>query len=220
MSKIQRKKKKSSAADLSGAREKILSVARHLIAENGYKATSTRDIAKKSGLNISLISYYFGGKEGLYKTIIKEHADRTQADLEKIIQNFSQKEFTLDLLSKEIRSIIRIFVEMRLENEDISKIFMQERIQRMPFIREIYENMVKTTGEKIYNLILTGQKKGFVKSFVHPQVVFSLMIESIFGYFSVHDCHLSIMKDSYQFPRDKEKFIELVAKVFLEGIVS
>ncbi|MFD5831312.1 TetR/AcrR family transcriptional regulator [Lentzea sp. NPDC060358] len=35
----------------------------------GYAATRTTDIAARAGVNKQLISYYFGGKEGLYKEI-------------------------------------------------------------------------------------------------------------------------------------------------------
>lgn len=51
-------------------RERILEAARALFSEKGYGATSTREIATRAGCNLSLISHYFGGKEGLLRALL------------------------------------------------------------------------------------------------------------------------------------------------------
>ena len=50
--------------------QKIIEVATELFAKNGYEGASTREICEKVGANISLISYYFGGKDGLYRKVV------------------------------------------------------------------------------------------------------------------------------------------------------
>src|SRR5690349_5192340 len=119
------------------AREKIIEVATRLFAEKGLKGTTTREIAKESGLNLSLISYYFGGKEGLYQTIIFEHAKKVTSKVENIVHTYSQKELTAEVFVQEIHSIITHFVEMRIGSVNIAKIFMSERVQKMPYCREV-----------------------------------------------------------------------------------
>ncbi|WP_327139731.1 TetR/AcrR family transcriptional regulator [Nocardia sp. NBC_01327] len=42
----------------------------------GYAGTRIQDIANRAGLNKQLISYYFGGKEGLYREIQGRSAER------------------------------------------------------------------------------------------------------------------------------------------------
>jgi TetR/AcrR family transcriptional regulator, regulator of cefoperazone and chloramphenicol sensitivity len=54
------------------ARSRILSTALRLFAEQGFKKTSIRDIAKYSEANIASVSYYFGDKEGLYRAAFTE----------------------------------------------------------------------------------------------------------------------------------------------------
>ncbi|HNO01068.1 MAG TPA: TetR family transcriptional regulator, partial [Chitinophagaceae bacterium] len=39
--------------------------AEKLFAEKGYNGTSVRDIAEKAGINLAMVSYYFGSKEKL-----------------------------------------------------------------------------------------------------------------------------------------------------------
>jgi TetR/AcrR family transcriptional regulator, regulator of cefoperazone and chloramphenicol sensitivity len=54
------------------ARQRLLYAALALFAANGYAKTSTREIARNAGVNISAISYYFGDKAGLYAATFGE----------------------------------------------------------------------------------------------------------------------------------------------------
>lgn len=53
------------------SRKKLINSAISLFAEKGFDCTSTREICKHAGVNLSLIPYYFGSKEGLYIDIIE-----------------------------------------------------------------------------------------------------------------------------------------------------
>jgi len=54
----------------STTRETLLGAALLCFAEYGYEATSIRLVASMAGRNTSLINYYFGNKEGLYREVI------------------------------------------------------------------------------------------------------------------------------------------------------
>lgn len=53
------------------SRKKIINSAIVLFAGRGFESTSTREICKHAGVNLSLIPYYFGSKDGLYTNIIE-----------------------------------------------------------------------------------------------------------------------------------------------------
>lgn len=53
------------------SRKKIINSAIVLFANKGFDSTSTREICSHAGVNLSLIPYYFGNKEGLYTNIIE-----------------------------------------------------------------------------------------------------------------------------------------------------
>jgi AcrR family transcriptional regulator len=57
-------------------KEKLLKVATHLFAEKGFHNTSIRDIAQKTKVNSSMISYYFKSKNGLFEEILKTHTEK------------------------------------------------------------------------------------------------------------------------------------------------
>ncbi|ABQ25845.1 TetR/AcrR family transcriptional regulator [Geotalea uraniireducens] len=53
-------------------RANLITLATPLFAEKGFKGVSVREIAGVAGVNVSMISYYFGGKEGLYGAVLNE----------------------------------------------------------------------------------------------------------------------------------------------------
>ncbi len=54
------------------ARDKILEVAQTRFAENGYAATSVRQIAEAADVNPAMIHYYFGSKEDLLRAALEQ----------------------------------------------------------------------------------------------------------------------------------------------------
>lgn len=61
-------------ADELSARDKILAAAEEMFAEGGYDGTSLRQIAAKAGVPITLISYHFSSKLGLYRTVFERRS--------------------------------------------------------------------------------------------------------------------------------------------------
>lgn len=51
---------------------KIIQAAIPLFATKGFAAVSVKELAEAAGVNIALVSYYFGGKEKLYTFILTE----------------------------------------------------------------------------------------------------------------------------------------------------
>jgi TetR/AcrR family transcriptional regulator len=53
-------------------RANLIAATTPLFAEKGFNGVGVRELASAAGVNISMISYYFGGKEGLYEAVLSE----------------------------------------------------------------------------------------------------------------------------------------------------
>lgn len=62
----------------STARADILAAARELFASNGFKSTSLRAVAAEAGVDVALVSYYFGSKHGLFVEALEVPVDPAQ----------------------------------------------------------------------------------------------------------------------------------------------
>ena len=52
-------------------RERILTVACEVFAEQGFRDTTIRDICQQATVNVAAVNYYFGSKEHLYEEVCK-----------------------------------------------------------------------------------------------------------------------------------------------------
>ena len=114
---------------------KIINAAIVLFANKGYESTTTREICKHAGVNLSLISYYFKNKEGLYLSIIESIVNYgltfLKDDIEKAneLSSLSYQEKTkllLSLLEKYTtflysESVPNNFVILMLKEQTLSK---------------------------------------------------------------------------------------------------
>lgn len=115
--------------------QKIIEIATELFAKNGYEGASIRDICKQAGVNISMISYYFGGKKELYEKILSSIVEkiivymRTSLGIQEIPANFDNltKHQKVEFLLKAISFIIDYFYSYKISDSEMM-IFFKEQI--------------------------------------------------------------------------------------------
>lgn len=142
--------------------QKIIEVATNLFAKNGFEGASTREICKEAGVNISLISYYFGGKEGLYKKIID---DIIQGIIDYAQKNILMggtpemldaigKEEKVQLLFKAMESMIDYFYSDKITTEKLMIIFREQMtsgVELNSFGYKIFKKILASILEKDEN---------------------------------------------------------------------
>ena len=62
--------------DPTDTRTQLLAAATPLFARKGLHGVSVREVARSAGVNLAMISYHFGGKEGLYAAVVEEQFAR------------------------------------------------------------------------------------------------------------------------------------------------
>ncbi len=96
------------------SRTKILLSATKLFALKGFDGVSIREICREADVNISMISYYFGGKNELYQAIVDEQSEKinkytkTFMDINQDISKLSKKE-QISLLNLLLDKLIDYF---------------------------------------------------------------------------------------------------------------
>lgn len=95
--------------DPERTRQRILDAAASEFAEHGYAGARISRIAERSGMNKQLISYYFGGKEGLYRAI-GDLWLRSEADSGESYAQMSLPELAASYLRNTSPEMTRLFL--------------------------------------------------------------------------------------------------------------
>jgi AcrR family transcriptional regulator len=56
-------------------KERILEVAERLFAKRGFDGVSLREITNEAGVDVALVKYHFGSKQGLFDELLQRRAD-------------------------------------------------------------------------------------------------------------------------------------------------
>lgn len=155
----------STMSDLNDKQIEILHVAEKLFAEEGFDGASIRTIAKEAGVNIAMISYYFGSKEKLLEVLIIYRTSGMKMQLESI--------FNEDLSPVEkVDRLIDVYISRINQNKCMYQIMhfelsTKKRILNMDSFLEI-----KRQNFEIFNKIIQdGQQKGHFRKDINIMLI-------------------------------------------------
>jgi AcrR family transcriptional regulator len=148
----------------------ILLAAEKLFSELGYEGTSTRQIAREAGANMSMINYYFGSKDGVFMEIMSKRVQDFNLQLNSI------QEENISVLEK-LMLVIEQYVRRILSNISFHKMMHREMsLSQRP---EMFLKLKDAMSENlmlIEGLINKGIEDGSIR-----QVDVRMLIATIMG---------------------------------------
>ena len=162
----------SSAAERpSDSRSLLIQVAKDLFAEHGYEGVSIRDIVDAAGVNVSLVSYYFGGKEGLLETCLQESGRRHL----QLAEREFQPPATREAFEESVKRFVLQYFETRLA--EISSVRLASA--EMEKNSDVFQRFVKTifiqTLGVMTSFFVVSQAKGFVRPDLEPRELANML---------------------------------------------
>ncbi len=155
---------------MSDKREHILITAELLFGEKGFDGTSVRDIAQSAGVNLAMISYYFGSKEKLLESLIEFRTGYAYGILEEL-----NKDESLSPWDK-MDSLVDFYVDRVLNNFRFHNIMYQEGTNART--EEIMNRIIAIKMrnlEQITKIITDGQQKKLFRQVDIPMTVGTIM---------------------------------------------
>ena len=101
-------------------KDHILDVAEKVFSDKGFDGASTRLISSEAGVNMAMLNYYFGSKEGLFLAIF----DRKISSFQDILQNIGNDD-TISSWDK-MNRYIELYSERVVNNNCFQKLLYQE----------------------------------------------------------------------------------------------
>jgi len=192
------------------ARTQLLAAARGLFARKGLSGTTIRDIAQAAKINSSMISYYFEGKEGLYKACIEEIAQNSLQMAQKVLQPAANEtEFKLRL-QMFLDGIFQLF----LEDRDTGLILIREYDRLHSPAEQIFRDSFLKILNMIVHFFREGQKSGFVARDRDPFTLASLLFGCVTSQMRMDHLQEKAYKKSLLNPEEKRKVENHIVDLF------
>jgi AcrR family transcriptional regulator len=161
-------------------RDRILKAAERLFAERGYDATSIRTIVAKAAVNQAAINYHFGGKDGLYREVLRAalraltehqlaHAEEAKTmSREKALGEFVRHQLRPLLARDDLSRHIRIFNwETAHPTAVFRKLLSEEAVPFMDVAIDLVRRFMPKADRRTLTLAaiwLVGQCSVFVRN--------------------------------------------------------
>lgn len=209
----EKKHAKSSPAD---SRAALLEAAKRVFAEKGYEGATVKDLADEAGVNISMVSYYFGGKEGLYRTCLEGFGQERVAATERVLKGPSSKEdFVLRL-----RLFAESFIDINRSEPHICKIVQRAFEVCDSILMDLFHSVFSRIFDGLHNFVINAQKGGFVRGELDTEITTSLLFGSLMQTIRADELRRQTNKKTLDDPAYRDKVIEHWVQNHTQGIFS
>ncbi len=159
--------------------ERILAAARELLAERGFEATTTRDIAERAGIGIGTLFLYVRTKEELLLRLFNQLVEDAQARLFQALPGNGP-------LLEQLMIVFGGFFEMYAENPRLSRTYIRELLFLPPEVAAAHEQVLGAFFARLGGLVQAAQARGELDAEVNPAVAavnfFSLYLTALLGW--------------------------------------
>jgi AcrR family transcriptional regulator len=152
----------------------ILEKAEVLISEKGFDGTTVRDIADSAGVNLAMISYYFGSKEKLLENLFKERMSATRARIEGLINDPS---FTV---IQKINIMVDEYINKVIQKQCFYRIMLCEQVfNKNTEVIKLLKSYKFAYATLISGLIEEGQKQKKFKKDIDVVMLLTTMTGTV-----------------------------------------
>jgi AcrR family transcriptional regulator len=193
--------------------QKLLDAAIEAFSENGFKGTSTRDIAERAGVHHPLITYHFKNKDKLWRAA----ADRVFRDFRRSLA--ASLEDHMDECPKErMASLVKAYVHYAKSQPALHKVMVQEASYPNPRLDWLIETHLKPLFDTTFEMLEQLQALGVAPQ-GNPRLLFNMIRLSSGGLLALGN----ELKESSGIDVDDEatldEIAEMIVTVFLPGEV-
>lgn len=206
----------AAAADSTDSRRLLLDAAIRLFAKHGLDGTTVRDLAQEAGVNLCMISYHFGGKEGLYRACL-EVCGRTRVEGAKGLLDppSSVEEFAIRL-----RLFVTALANTNALQPEFSRLIAKEIEAGLPIAFDIFEATFLKVMSDVIQFFRSAQKAGVIREDGDP-VYWAHLIYGTVGHITRCDTiGKKYFNCSITDTKSRERMVDNLVETFLRGVVK
>lgn len=191
------------------SRDRILRTATALFAEKGYDSVSLRDITAAAGVNISMISYYFGSKKGLYDAALAAQLSELSSLL------------SMDADAMDPRTLVREYAERAIRAHEKNPHLLKYIFRALLSPSAAQTGLFEAAVSRIYDLLDHALTRGVQEGLFRPDLDVPSAVLLLAGAVNFHYISTPVRDRIAAEKRvlpDERTYVSHAVEVFLRGI--
>ena len=190
---------------------KLLDAAIEAFSENGFKGTSTRDIAERAGVHHPLITYHFKNKDQLWRA----SADYVFGAFTQTLADSVQEHRSMCPKAR-MAALIRIYVQYAKQHPALHKVMIQEASYPNPRLDWLIETHLKPLFTATFGMIEKLQELGVAPA-GNPAILFSMIRLCSGGLLALGNELQGSSGIDINDPETLDEIIDMIVRLFLPG---
>ena len=191
--------------------QKLLDAAIEAFSENGFKGTSTRDIADRAGVHHPLITYHFKNKDLLWRAA----ADRIFRDFRRSLAA-SLEDHRNECPKERMAALIRAYVHYAKSQPALHKVMVQEASYANPRLDWLIETHLKPFFDATFEMLEQLQALGVAPP-GNPRLLFNMIRLSSGGLLALGNELKASSGIDVEDPETLDQIADMIVAVFLPG---
>lgn len=152
----------------------ILGAALAAFARYGFEGTNLRQIAAEAGIDVALISHQFGSKQGLWKAVVDNIAERTLPEFRLVIEGDSKG--TSD--GERLQLAMSRMIDILCDTPHIAMFIVNDVSEQGERFDYAYERLARPIHNLFLPIIRAARASGAIKD-VDPDFFFAILSGAI-----------------------------------------
>ena len=191
--------------------QKLLDAAIEAFSENGFKGTSTRDIAERAGVHHPLITYHFKNKDQLWRAAADYLFSDFTLSLAKAVEEHRNM-----CPKKRMSALIRVYVNYAKAHPALHKVMIQEASYPSPRLEWLVDVHLKPLFEVTIGMLKKLQDLGVTPA-GNPALVFSMIRLCSGGLLALGNELKRSSGIDINDPETLDEISEMIINIFLPG---
>jgi AcrR family transcriptional regulator len=214
MQRVSPKRPAKKTASEEDTRDRLIAAASRVFAAKGYDGASVRDIASAAGVNVSLVSYYFKGKDGLHRACLEEFGKNRLAESERILAKPNSYEEFKVRLSMWMAQVL----EMHATQSEVCAMIHQEWAREVLRHRDVIEATFVRIFQNVVAYATSAQKRGWLRADFDPLLVIGLFYGGILHFGRMDHSLKKFLGRSISDSKYRQKVVDEGMEMLLRGI--
>lgn len=197
-------------------RESLLHACAPIFAELGLEGATVKDIAAAAGVNAALISYHFGGKEGLYKALLQSIGIDRLSAVERILRPAKTHD--------EFRVLLRLFVEefllFHLKNPYCMRIVHRDFDGKHPIALEVFKEVFLKIYYKLQGFFEIAKREGLLREDVDADTSASMLCGGVLHSIQMDFLRQEVLGVSLADPEFARQVVDQFTRTFCDGALT
>lgn len=189
-------------------RDRVLEAAAALFAEKGFGGTGMRELARRAGVALSMINYYFGSKQGVLEELLDDQHDRYLTAVRSALES-------ADTVEGKVRAWVRAAVTVARHQGAAMKVAFIDLPREAPGVLEQKASRIHEVAQLMATHVFGPVGRTGDMHFLGPA-----MGNAVMSHFMVRPMLEQVVDGMPTDDRFFERYVEVISQQLLYGLVG